>query len=249
MAPIDEDGNLFGVLNVVDVLVVVLLVGVVVGVAGLVAESTSDPGTDTVTRYVTFVDDDRTPGFTPSFAGGSATVRGVDGSITDVRHGTSGGAVTTSVRVRFRVPAEQPERIGRSEVVLAGRTVKPGTELLVESDDAVTRGTVVAVGPDAPRFDGVNATVSFEATVLSAVASAVEVGDRHRVGNDTIAVVDAVQRRDASEGTRLAVTATVRAWESSSGLRYGTHPLKPGVTLLFETDRYAIRGTVTEVAT
>lgn len=246
MGVLDGDGNLFGVLNVVDLLVVVLLVGAAVGVATL-ATAGSGADTERVTRYVDVTFPDEPESVATGLREGPATVRGVDGTVTDVFRGTAGDSLATVARVRFDVSRPGPEGTGPNEVVLDQQVVRSGSRVQVTTDTLEVTGSAVAVGRPGPTFERVNATVVVDATVAPGVGSAVSVGDRHRVGNDTLATVTAVDRAPPGEVTDVTLALTARTPVDRDGLYYGTTPLKLGTEIRFETDAYAFDATVVAV--
>jgi hypothetical protein len=242
MGLLDEDGNLLGVLNVVDLLVVVLLVGAVVGVAALVTVG-SGTDTETVTRHIDVAFPDESEVVTAGLAEGTVTIQRDDGRITDVAHGTAGGQLGTVARVRVTFSRPEPADIGPDEAVLNQRVVVTGTRVRLSTGDVDALGRVRAVGQFDPAFERVPATVVVEADVPPAVASSISPGDRHRVGNATLAAVEAVDR----DGSATSVTLTLSARTRNGGLYYGTERLRPGTDIRFATTDYEFRGTVTEV--
>jgi hypothetical protein len=240
MRVLDEDGNLMGVLNVVDLLVVVLLVGAAVGVAAL---ATAGSETDTVTRSVDVTFPDEPDPVTAALNEGAVTIQGDDGRITDVDRGTAGGTLGTVAHLRVEFPRPEPAGVDPDEAILNQRTVVTGTHVRLAAGDVDARGRVRAVGQFDPAFERVPATVVVETDAPSTVASAIGSGDRHRVGNDTLATVTTVDR----EGNATSVTLEVAARTRNGGLYYGTERLRPGTELYFETTDYEFRGAVTEV--
>jgi hypothetical protein len=254
MGVIDEEGRLFGVVNVIDLLVVtVVLTTLVAGAAFVLLEEPEPPEE----RYLTVVLDDRPGGSVPTLDGdaagmpqGAVQFGRTSGRVTDayVAPTDNGGRVTV-VRVRVNVSAASADRTTDRRLVTEDETYRVGEQLTLGAGEADYVGYVHAVdrsGGDLP-VRTVNATVV--ARLPPAVADRVRAGDTQHVAGSEVARVTAVEREPAADDrTRIEMTVRLRVLEADSGLLYGAQRLRPGAEVVVAPDGYEFTGTVTGVA-
>jgi hypothetical protein len=244
MELIDEQGDLLGVVNVVDALAVIALIAVVgagvvlVSGGGLPGDSGSQPArtatpnvTSTATpaadatRYVTielgtqptYVVEQMSPGDVVAEVGNDAM------TLTDVYASPVGdrkAAVTVRVRVDGHYPTDGPRQ--DATIRFANRTVRPGSDIAIGTSAYEVSGTVVRVDRDgdAVPTETVTATVTLDA-VSPERAAALEVGMREQSVAGTYArLVD--KRSDPAE---------VVVQDGDGNLTVQVHPVKRDVTL------------------
>jgi hypothetical protein len=254
MGIVDEEGRLFGVVNVIDLAVVAVVVVTLVAGAAFVLTSEPEP---TEQRYVTVVLDERPGGSVPTLdddtvamPDGSVELGGIEGRITDTYVAPTGdrGFVTVariSVNVSGSLASETTER----RLVTDSGTYLVGQEVGLALDGADYTGTVHAVdrsGADLP-VRTVNATVV--ARLPPAVADRVGVGDVQRVAGREVARVTAVDRQPTNDArTHVEATVSLRVFVSGDGPRYGTQHVRPGAEVTVAPAGYEFTGIVTEVA-
>jgi len=237
MVVIDEEGRLFGVVNVVDALVVVIAVGVVVaGTVLVLGGGGSDSSARGPTNYGTFA-------FTAPLGSEAAGIS-VSDELTPARNDetyeieavhrsfTTNETVSVVVWVAYRgTPTVNHDRIyGGDTVYLSTDRVRVSAEVLVvgQSDASLSTGetdVVVATDP--------------------AVADAVEAGDEATLADETVATVVDVGRTD----DRARVGLTLRTRAVGGGPAFGTRPVRVGNRLTVLTDDAAIDGSVVAVGT
>lgn len=239
MEILDEQGRLFGRVNVVDALVVVFAVAVVVAGAALVLADDpepEEPDPDESTMHVTFA--------TSSFGAaelepGPVWVDGGEANVTDV-HATAGP------RFFVRVALDGTELDGRFE--FDGKPVRLGDRYTVYTN--TTRADAALEQRDvSASFETSTTTATIEMIVRPGIADAVEVGDEHRVADSRIARVTDVESRpaddpDVDDGRTLTVTLELETRTVDGVLHYGGRPLQLGRLVEFETDEYRIEGEV-----
>jgi len=256
MALVDERGRLFGVVNVIDLAVVVLVVATLAAGAAFVLLDGLNSGPPEE-RYLTVVLDDPPRGGAPVLDG--ETVRPPQGS---VRVGRTDARVTdryvvpvgrdrfvTVARLRVTVSGANADRTNDTQLVTDGGTYVVGQRLELVDDPVRYTGYVHAVG----RSDANLSTGRVEATLVtrlpSSVAERVQGGDVQRVAGREVARVTAVERRAIDDDrTRLEVTVSLRVFETERGPLYGTQRVQPGAEIRVAPDGYELTGTVTEVA-
>jgi hypothetical protein len=254
MTVLDEDGRLFGVLNVVDALVVLLvLAAALAGVAVLdpfAAEPTpAGSAAANATRYAT-VDLDGQSGAVAGAisAGDNATLDGGDRiDVTDVYVGPGEGPNAT-VLVRARLDGqlrERPETNGTA-FVLNGTPIEEGGRIVLDTAEYRVDGEVLAIGTEDAALDTGTLPVVFDASVSASVAAAIEVGDTDRVAGRPVASVETVEVVPGPTGdNRTALLGVaLRTINRSGTITYGSEEVRLGSSIEFDTDSYTLSGTV-----
>lgn len=213
MELIDENGNLFGVVNVIDALVVLVLVAVVVagvafvtmgGDAGDDTGSGGDAGhepdssTEPATQYVTLDLGDQ-----PDYVlerletGDTGSVGNANAMVTDIEHpsATNHSAVT----IRAELEGTTLEDDGDTTFEVAGEPLRLGRQLELDMDLYTTNGTITDIGDDPSLASAVTTTtVDVELrNVDPTVADSLENGATATERGESIATVDALERDSA----------------------------------------------------
>jgi hypothetical protein len=238
---IDEQGRVFGGVNLVDGLVVLVVLAVVV--AGLAFVSVSG-GTDrerTETRYATLSLGDQ-----PPYVATLVTAGDIDNtSGEEVLKVTDVYAVDAEdgQRLYARVEITGPVKDGRVEY--AGDPLRVGRSLSVTTADYEISGTITRVDPMGPTLPIDGTDVLLRTTLSAETATAIERGDEYRVGNRTVGRVRSVTAYLTGNGaTRTYVGITYRTYRTSAGPRFGAQMVREGTSLPFETDSYRFQGEV-----
>lgn len=257
MELIDERGRLFGRVNVIDALVVLLAVAVVAAGLALVfgggggADPTAPPGegdeTPPDTTHAT-VDLGEHPSYVARLVQpGNVTVNGHNATVTDVyRSPTGGDRVLLLTRMAF-----DGNRTDRGFVVGEDAdepmVLRHGVSFGVTTPDYQLGGTVRTVEDD-PTFETRERRVVLNVSTSREVVEAISAGDTQQIAGDTVATVERAEltARD-NETYYVEVTLSVGALSVDGRTEYAGGPLRLGRTLDFETDRYAVRGTVIEI--
>jgi hypothetical protein len=233
MALVDEDGRLFGVVNVVDAVVVVLVVVFLASsVAFVLFESNEDPQPAVSRSGVVTMDVPAyaASGITP---GDNSTLVERDGRIVfeDVWVGPNGtdSRVTLFAAVNLTAPASDTEP---SQFAI-GETLQLQSALSYNA-------TVVSVG-DSPDGFGEQRHVLARTTVSTETANAVHVGDRYRLAGRTVGeVADVTAYPTAADRRTLLLELTLTTRSSGDGRYFGSHRLAIGRTVPFETATYSV---------
>jgi len=251
MGLVDEKGRLFGVINVIDLAVVVVVLATVIAGAAFVLADDPEPPEQ---RYLTIVLDERPGGSVPTLGdeaampGGTVELGRTSSRVTDTYVAPTGeGGPVTVLRVRVNVSAAAANGTTDRRLVTDESTYLVGQEIALTAGEASYTGYVHAVGRSGADLPvrTVNATVV--ARLPPSVAERVRAGDTHRLAGSEVARVTDVDRQPtADERTRLTATITVRVLETDAGLRYGTQYVRPGAEIRVAPDGYEFTGTVTE---
>jgi hypothetical protein len=236
MEVLDEEGRLFGTVNVVDALVVVFALAVVVAGAALVFGGGEDASGETM--HVTLVSENASA---TALEAGEVELDGLGrdatANVTDV-HRTAG----PRVYLRVALDGTRTDDGFRFEEEL----VRVGERVVVTDDTA--RATTRLIERDAsPTFSTTTTAVTVETTVRRPVAEADSTGDEVTVGPATVATVtgaEATARNDTH--TDLRVTLDLRTRTVDGTPHYGGRPVRLGRDLGVATDDYEFEGEVVD---
>jgi len=249
MEIIDEKGRLFGVVNVVDALVVLLVLAVVAAGVALVVggnDSPADAGDENdteATRYATL-------SYTVPYESAAATLNNDDSlqavegdeayNVSDVyRSFTPDGSVHVVARVAYE------EEFTANDERLYG-----GQELPVTTGAYRVTANTVAVNQSTAAIPTETVPVVLSANVSSSVAETVEPGQQATIGNDTVATIESVRRGETNgDRQQLWLGVELRAWDRSTGPVFDGQSLRVDNPVTVVTDRAVVRGRLHEVGT
>jgi hypothetical protein len=235
MQIIDEDGRLFGVVNVIDALVLLLVLALLtVGTAFVLGGGGEDP--------------DPTRTATLGFAGLT------DGEVTTLiendQYSLPRYPYELNVTDRIVTPDGDDARL----YTRVQYTMTPGDDglrldrgALVASDSLVFNATVSRLdgGPELPTSES---TVTVRTTPDPTVARAVAAGDTRTVAGRTLGTVAAVERVDGpGDSQTLRLNLTVETLQQGETDYYAGRPLRLGTRVRFATPEYSLEGTVVEL--
>lgn len=246
---IDDEGRLFGLVNVIDALVVLLVLAVIVAGAVFIL---SDPG-ERDTRYAT-VDLGEQPGYViDSVAvGDEMDVEGhADNlTITDVYHGP-GDAGHLIVRVELhgeRVILD--EETDRDRFEWAGEPLRSGEPIEIVTPDYAVEGEVIAFDREGETLPTTQTAVFTRTTVDAATAEAISVGDTYTVNGQPVAEIESLQLYPGDGGEQTALVGLTLETIAIGGVtNYGPSAVRLGADLPFVTDEYNITVSVLERGT
>lgn len=246
MDVIDDDGNLFGAVNVVDALVVLVILAVVVAGAALVFsdDPAPPPEPDSDTTHATL-----DMGAQPAYI-----VDALNEGDTYSPDGTSTATITDlhvtpredDIGVTLRVALEG-EASGNT-ITYANAPPRLGRTLAIETAQYEIDGQIRAVG-DGDALEGGDQRVIVRDTLDAETATAVTSGDEIRLGGRTVATVEDVATyatRDPQR-TRVLVEATVATHREDGQPRFGGVPLQRGQSLTLPAAEYTINGQIERV--
>ncbi|MBP2249902.1 hypothetical protein J2754_000199 [Halarchaeum solikamskense] len=243
MRLVDEDGRLFGRVNVVDAAVVLVVLAAVV--AGVVAFVPLGGGGEQATRYATVDLGTQPPAAAERIETGD---RSADGEtvVTDTYVGPAADGANASVVVRVRVngtlAGDGDDRVFERD----GEPLRRGDALSFETPSYAVSGDVLRVDADGETLPVGSLPVLLDATLSPATADAVAVGDTSRLDDRRIARVTGVTTAPVANGSarRALLGVRVHTLNRSGSTYFGATPVKVGESLRFDTDQYALTGTV-----
>lgn len=260
MSVVDDSGRLFGRINVVDAAVVLMIVVAVVG-AGVVFldpfGAGAGDGGEPATRYATIDLGERSPSTASQITEGDTSARGesADSSegitVTDTYVGPGAGAnASVVVRVRIDGTTIESDDGADSSFEYADERLRRGSDLTIDTTDYTVRGELLQMEASGDSLQTDTQSVLVRSTVDPTVATAVEEGDRYRLGDRTVATVDEVVVASGVGPNRSALLGLSLETISRSGnVYFGDRRLLVGRTVDVHTARYELSGPVTQWAT
>lgn len=245
MELIDEEGNLFGIVNVIDALVVLVLVAVLVAGVALVTGG-SDPaetdaaseGPELATQHVTLVVGEQPAYIAGAIEAGDTTLSSGPESltVTDVRVTPRNGGTYVALRANVTGPMQN------ETVSYGGAPPRLGRSLTLATDTYEIQGQIRAVG-DRPELERESATVRVRTDLaeseLDAIATPTPITIAgHRVG--TIEDTD-------WENETATVEATITTHVLTDTAYFGGRSVETGATVTLPTATETISGTVESV--
>lgn len=245
MELIDDEGRLFGAVNVIDALVVLLIAAVVVAGAAFVLTDGPAPAPETDTTYATLDVGTVSPYIVDAIEEGdthspdsASTLR-----VTDV-HLTPQGNQT---RVILRVALEG-ELNSQDSLTYGGAPPRLGRTLDITTDRYQISGQIRDVG-DNDALATTQQRVLLSSHVDAGTAAAVTSGDEIRLSGRTVARIENVTSYATGEPTtrQLLVTATLSAHRQQDRLRFGGTPVRRGQTVTLPASEYTLDSRIEQV--
>lgn len=257
MDVIDEHGRLFGVVNVIDALVVLLVAAVVVAGVALVLQEPepAPPGPETVTRYATITFGEKPPDVAESIAPGDRA-RLADGG---TGNASAGGVNVTDL---YRVPGQNEKIFVVARVAMTGhlrdgsfevdgQPIRIGSAVTIVGDAYGLEGRITALNRSGERLATGATPVVLEATVPTAVASTITTGDAIRGGSVTGGTVESVSvyPTGTADKRRVHLGVRLRTRSTPAGPEYAGRPVRVGQTRTVVPGDTAVKGTVLALGT
>jgi len=241
MEVLDEEGNLFGLINVIDALAILLVLAVAAAGIALV---TSDSGGEEPTIESTYVT--LNLGQQPSYIVSEINVGDMHSAgdntqltLTDVYVAPQGGQTRVIVRAELQAPVQD----GR--LSYGGSPPRLGRTLDIRTDLYEVNGQIRAVGENETLARD-ESTVVLQTIVGAADAREVTPGDEVRIGGRTLATVEDVTRYATQnpDRKRIVVGASLQTIVTDGRQQFGSVPIQQGAEITLETDEYAVSGPI-----
>ncbi|SFR90092.1 protein of unknown function [Halomicrobium zhouii] len=239
---IDEKGRLFGVVNVVDALVVLLVLALVAAGVALVLGSDSDPAQsdelDNASTHATLDLGTQPEYILAQLEEGDTYSPGEDDNltVTDVHlEPRANGDAAALLRVRLEGdPASESFQYD-------GAPPRLGRELQVVTDQYQVNGVVTGTG-EADAVETTERGVLVAGTVPADTASEIREGDAFTLRERTVATVESVEvfGTDEPDRKRVRLGLTLDARQTSEGTQFAGERLAEGAEIPFRTDDYGL---------
>ncbi|AXG09676.1 DUF4330 family protein [Haloplanus rubicundus] len=243
MPLIDDEGNLFGVINVIDALVILLVLAVVAAGAAFLLQP-ADSGPDLSSTHVT-LDMGTQPDYvvTEINEGDTYSPNGNNQlTITDVHLTPSEEGTRVIVRAELQGP------MNGESIIYADAPPRLGRTLDIETNRYVVNGQIREIG-DSDTLAGDTATVVLRDTMQASDAREVTVGDTIRVAGRTVATINDVAAYATDNGVErgVFVEATLQTHREQGQPHFGGNPLRRGQVVPLSTGDYTYNGRVERV--
>ena len=265
MQIIDEEGNLFGRVNIIDALVLVLVLSVAVAGIALVTGSSNAPGTgpagggaesgggttetgESAVRYATVEFGTQSTAVASRISEGDRALLDGDANatVTDVYvgPGTDGGASVTAL---LRLDGEVVENDRGDRVFeYRGSRLRAGDGVRLPTAEYRVNGTVTALHESGESLETEETGVVLSSVVSSDVADAIEEGDEYRLAGETVGTVESVDLYPTGDADqrRATIGVTLETLADGERTRFGARSLTLGDGIEVPLGDYAVIGTV-----
>jgi len=246
-ALLDDEGNLFGVVNIVDALIVLFVVAVVVAGAALVLQPEPEPESPDPTTTNVTLDLGTQPSYiVTEMAEGDMYTPDSNSklTITDVYPTPQDSRTRVVVRATLQgLPdgdsltyANAPPRLGRPLTIATSRYEVSGQIRAVGGDNSLAKE---------------DTTVVLKDTKTTAGAREVTAGDEIRLAGRTVATVEDVAAYPTADPTQqtVFVEAELDTYTQQSERRFGNTQVRRGQTVTLPADAYTLDGRIEQVDT
>lgn len=260
---IDGEGNLFGVINVIDALVILGVIAVVVaGVALVVGADSGDAdngvangtlATEQEQRYVTVAFDLQRDAFVDRILTGERlTVNDDNATVTDayVYPTVDPDDRRSGLVVRLAVDAAVTDSEFGEQISVGGERLRVGDELEFAADDRTLTGELMAIDEagESLQTERVTTEITVE-NVDQRTADRVRVGQRETTRGETIALIESAstESSETNDDTQqdLVLEVELLTLETETGSQFRGSTLREGDGIALDLGDRIVRGTVT----
>ena len=265
---IDDEGNLFGVLNVIDALVVLLVLAVAVAGLALVFAGGQSPtdSPDGDTRYATLDLGVYPNAVTDRIATGDVMERNSDTlTVTDsyvTPENTTASSAFLRVELDGTLDADAPP--GTPPFSFGDDPIRTGDVIEMTTSEYQVNGSVQQLAADGPSLSTGSTTVELSVeNVDPAVAESITVGQKTTHHGEPITTVEnvssepaeivvdtadgSVYRREHPTDRDVTLVVELRTVETVSGTQFHRQPLRIGESIRLDLETTVINGTIHDV--
>jgi len=243
MELLDDEGNLFGVVNVVDALVVLFVLAVVAAGAAFVLQPDPEPTEPDLATTDATLDLGTQPGYIIEEieTGDTYSPAGEAGlEITNVHLAPQGDDTRVILGVTLN------GSISEDTMNYAGAPPRVGRNLDIQTSTYQVSGTLrdLGSGPETTTTE-----VVVEDTVSTDTATSIETGDTYTLGDSDIATVESVTAYGTTnpDRKRVLVGLSLATLEDDGDVRFGGSTVTEGTTIPFRASDYTLAGAVHRV--
>ncbi|MCU4926453.1 DUF4330 domain-containing protein [Halobacteria archaeon AArc-dxtr1] len=250
MELIDDEGNLFGVVNVIDAIAVVLLLVVVVAGVAAVGVLSGDDG-ETGTQYAT-IELGEQPAYVVSQleAGDEMSPDGFDDNltVTDV-YATPSASGDGDTRLTIRAELQGTVLdVGESDDPIfefGGDRLRSGDGLELDTAEYSASGQISSLDAEGETLNTEPEEVLLEGTMSATAANELAVGDTFEEGPHTVATVENIDTYAiGDEQYRVHLGIELDGLREGGSLTFAGQPLRLGTDLSLTSDAYTFDGEV-----
>lgn len=244
---LDDNGRLFGAVNIIDLLVVLLVVAV--GVAGAALVLSDDPAPEPTTLDSTYATVDfgtHAPNVASAINEGDTYSPGGDSEIkiTDVYVTPEGNQYRVISRVKLTGPA------GGSLPTYDGAPPRLGRQVALATDLYKMNGRIQAVG-DQNSLPASQSQALISDRLSAATADEIAAGDEIKAGGRTVATVESKQTYPTNDPNtqQVFLGVNVSTYRENGDQYFGSTPLRVGQQIRLPASEYTVTGQIERVGT
>ena len=240
---IDEQGRLFGLINVIDTVAVFLILSILVVGTAFVIDDGSPPE-ELGSRNVTLDLGSQPSYVVTAIDVGDSYSPSANANLTVLDLHLSPQGSETRVIVFARLSGVATE----GTINYNGAPLRLGRELSIQTGTYNVSGTIRSVDDD---FTTSRTDILLTTVVDGSVAEAIETGDAYRIGDHEVASVDSVSVYGTEDADRKQIAVGLRLWtyDDANTSYFGSKVIHVGTELQFRTDSYGFSGTIERVGT
>ena len=247
---LDENGNLFGVVNIVDVLVVLMVLAVAAAGGALVLaagdEPTEEPEPDTATKYATIDLGNQPDHVVEQIEEGDSVDLGGQSSltITDM-HATPVANPDDDTDIHLAIRAEVEGVMEDDSFRIGDEGLQLGQEFELDTEEYTANGEVTAVDDESDALARTTKPVLIETSMGATTAEEIQPGDEHELAGSTVATVAEVYSYPTASDERLVLLGVeLTALEGVDQPTYGGDEVTTDTQIAFSTAAYDVTGPV-----
>ncbi|MFC7227990.1 DUF4330 domain-containing protein [Salinirubellus salinus] len=252
MQLLDDDGRLFGIVNVVDALAVLLFVSLLVAGVAVVGGFGSE--SEPATRYATVELGEQPVYVAQQLSVGDRSSAGPQaGNVTVTDLSVSGasepGTATVYARVEIEGALAEREDGPGQRFTYADRPLPVGSTLAITGAEYETNGTVVSLDAGGETLNTSTTPVRVETTVPADVAMAVKEGDAYRIDGQALATITDVRVAPTADPSRyrLSLALDIETARVEGSDQFAGRTVSIGTTVPFRTASYNLTGSIVAV--
>lgn len=243
---IDEEGRIFGTVNIIDAIVVVVVFAVLVsGVALVYGGGGHGPQGESATRYAT-VSFGPLPSDTAGFLAANESellTSGIELTDTYVTP-TAGSEEIVYARLKLHGRTVPNETLNRSIFRYRGELVRTGDKIGVETVDFAVNGSIISVSESGATLPTEQTVIVVESPIRPGIT--IERGDEYTFHGREVATVRnfSVQPTETQNRSRLILELGIQTISLNGKGRFAGVRLQSGNSVPFVNDDYSIDATI-----
>ena len=250
---LDEDGRLFGIVNIIDALAVLLIASVLV--AGVAVVGGFGGSGEAETRYATVEFSQVSPAVLTQLTVGdqrAASPQAGNITLTDIYlTGGQGANATGYARVEIE-GALVPRETQQGHVFeYGGEPVRIGESLSIGGADYTVEGRVLSIDNESDALSTRTVPVRIETTVSTQIADSLSEGDEYRVSGRSIATVRDIQMypHPDAETRRASLGLELETIQLAGTTSFAGRPISLDSAIPFQTSEYQLTGQIVQRGT
>ncbi len=244
---IDEDGKLFGRINIIDALVILFVAAVIVTGAAFTATTigADESSPETHETFATIDIGTQPLHLANQISEGDKIAKSGDIlTITDVYVGPAGGD-KASVVIRGATGSNSQSN-GSSIKYLnyAGSSYSQGGGISLRTNEYFVKGRILSIGTEQSSLDTETTQVQLQTSMSEVEASALEPGETYDLGSRTVGTIEEVTTVPSRTDRNVTLGVSLQTINKSGETLFGSYDASIGSSIPFELSTTNISATV-----